>query len=237
MIDLKGLEYKPYQNKEIIKDTAKLLILTEDRVKEIHNEWQEIEKHNKEVKEKRVEMYDSIKKEIADVLQKHNVNICKSVKYSSLRKENIKTYYDWYVKNILTPIKVKVVPHAEIDKPTIYNYKDIVDMYKTLEKQSGYHKQKMEKEHKLLEASLKYIKEYDVDVEGMTDVIEWVDCIAKNKWLYENHKDGDVIYIKCCSECDEWEFESHRCSCGNRRISANVEGDLVEGFWLNVEAY
>ena len=40
-----------------------------------------------------------------------------------------------------------------------------------------------------------------------------------------------------CENCRGYEVGSHRCECGNRRLSITVDGDFVNGFYAYPEAY
>jgi hypothetical protein len=44
--------------------------------------------------------------------------------------------------------------------------------------------------------------------------------------------EGKTIKIQCCSECSSWIGGEHRCSCGNRRMYWDFEGDF-ENWSLN----
>lgn len=60
------------------------------------------------------------------------------------------------------------------------------------------------------------------------------------KERYTQSRMGETIGISCCQECDEYEMGEHRCSCGNRRISATAEGYYSEGeykLYIETEAY
>ena len=60
------------------------------------------------------------------------------------------------------------------------------------------------------------------------------------KERYTQSRMGETIGISCCQECGEYEIGEHRCSCGNRRISATAEGYYSEGeykLYIETEAY
>jgi hypothetical protein len=47
--------------------------------------------------------------------------------------------------------------------------------------------------------------------------------------------EGKTIEIKCCDECSKWTVGEHRCSCGNRRMYLEFDGDF-ESWSLNPQA-
>ena len=67
-------------------------------------------------------------------------------------------------------------------------------------------------------------------------VIEKVREIEALKFENENYPDGTAIKISCCSECSTYFKSENRCSCGNRRIGYSIEGDIVNGFSIEIEA-
>jgi len=69
-------------------------------------------------------------------------------------------------------------------------------------------------------------------------IIRTVNDYAKEKYLEENVPNGTEVYLKHgCDECSTYIMGEHRCSCGNRRISIVVEGNIIEGFDYYPEPY
>jgi len=48
--------------------------------------------------------------------------------------------------------------------------------------------------------------------------------------------EGEVD-IDCCDECSTWVVGEKRCSCGNRRICWEVDGNFIDGFYNYSSAY
>jgi len=44
-------------------------------------------------------------------------------------------------------------------------------------------------------------------------------------------------HIDCCSECSTWVVGEHRCSCGNRRMYWEIDGNFIDGFYNYPQAY
>jgi hypothetical protein len=47
--------------------------------------------------------------------------------------------------------------------------------------------------------------------------------------------EGKTVEIQCCNECSQWTVGEHRCSCGNRRMYWEFDGDF-EHWSLNPQA-
>lgn len=102
---------------------------------------------------------------------------------------------------------------------------------------------KKEEEIKLHQAILKTAEKYMNSNELQTAIA----LNATNEQLtkliherYEASRSGEEIGISCCSECDSYTMGHHRCSCGNRRISAYAEGYFFNGEYnihITTEAY
>jgi hypothetical protein len=67
---------------------------------------------------------------------------------------------------------------------------------------------------------------------------EQLEMLIKER--YAQSQMGENIGISCCQECDDYTMGEHRCSCGNRRISATAEGYYSNGeyqLYIETEAY
>ncbi len=69
-------------------------------------------------------------------------------------------------------------------------------------------------------------KAYEICIDKISELIQDI----------ENYDDGTEMEIKCCDYCSSWEVGSHRCSCGNRRMSLSIDGDFFNGFYAYGEA-
>jgi hypothetical protein len=111
-------------------------------------------------------------------------------------------------------------------------------------------KQRAEKEKAIKEdegqkylAILKTASEYLTPEEIATAKLlgatyEQLDSLLKER--YKKSCEGELIGISCCSECEEYTMGEHRCSCGNRRISAAAESYYFNGTYslhIETEAY
>ena len=55
--------------------------------------------------------------------------------------------------------------------------------------------------------------------------------IARDKWVEENYPDGEEVPFDQCNFCDSWIVGERRCSCGNRRVYLEIEGNAIDGFF------
>jgi len=61
-------------------------------------------------------------------------------------------------------------------------------------------------------------------------LISFANSVEREKFLKEQYPDGTELSIKCCTECNSWTVGEHRCSCGNRRMYLETEGNFLDGF-------
>lgn len=93
-------------------------------------------------------------------------------------------------------------------------------------------------------ASLEYVTRHNiVPAEELTQlsdesIITLAREHAARSWMQEHYPSGAHVDMddNIC-ECASYVIGDRRCDCGNRRISAYAEGDLVSGFYLALEPY
>jgi hypothetical protein len=77
--------------------------------------------------------------------------------------------------------------------------------------------------------------ELNIDIskyDKMEDFYRAVNDMAIEKYIEEYYPDGAEVNIKCCDECSTWIVGEHRCSCGNRRMYLESDGDIVNGLYV-----
>ena len=69
--------------------------------------------------------------------------------------------------------------------------------------------------------------------------LELVNAVTeKEKMEFESKvQEGTEYDCGGCDECGTWYYGSHRCDCGNRRVSFCIDGDLINGFYGYTECY
>lgn len=243
------MAYKTFPKRELISDWFKLLKLSREEVITLYDEWKLIDQENKEASKK---LYEEKSNKIAEITQ---FLISKGVdpnKYKGILKKN--GYQAWYQKNIVEVISNKYpyysssmpVAHSgskEVNGIELYCNQSpttIVELYDKIIWQYNSKIKEKSKGNKLLIKSIEYASLHNIDIEDLdTDTIIYrVSEHAKEKYIEESVPDGTEVYLKNeCYECSTYIMGERRCSCGNRRISIMVEGDIIEGFYHYPEPY
>jgi len=244
--------YKPYPQANLIREWDKLIKLKKEEVIELYEQWKVIKVENDEIHRKQSEEKYQNLNEIVDFLKTKGIDVHKYKTKGFFKDKN--GYQAWFKKNVYDVISNKYpyfstsIPTAHMTKVTVdgielYNNQsptNIVELYDRIVWQYKSKKREIEKVDKLLIASIKYAAEHEIEIEDLShkDIIAMVDEFAKNKYLEENVPEGTEIYLKhACYECSTYIMGEHRCSCGNRRISIEVEGNIIEGYYHYPEAY
>lgn len=96
------------------------------------------------------------------------------------------------------------------------------------------------KENELTLKLLELAQKYHINPQDYATVGKFYDaikCADKEFWVTANYPDGMEMDISVCSECDIWVVGEHRCSCGNRRMMLEVEGNALDGYYAYSYAY
>lgn len=122
---------------------------------------------------------------------------------------------------------VKAKSYGErIDKYEKESLVKIAEIQKAKEKEDSY----LRKVAKALTLAEKYgIKPEDYSDNETLFLL--VNDKAEEDWRKENFPNGKEVDISCCSECSSWTVGEHRCSCGNRRMYLDIDGDFFGGFY------
>jgi hypothetical protein len=244
--------YKPFPNANLIREWDKLLKLSREEVVELYDQWKEIHKQNEEKSKQVYEERTTKLKEVSDFLKSVGIDVYKYKRSGFIPQKS--GYQAWYKKNVVDVISDKYpsyrnsIPTAhiatvEVNGVTLSNNQsptNIVELYDEISRQYKSKIKEMQKVDKLLIESIEYAIKHEIDIEDLSpkEIISIVDEHAKNKYLEENVPDGTEVYLKHeCYECNTYIMGERRCSCGNRRISIIVEGDLLEGYYHYPEAY
>lgn len=244
--------YKPFPQSELIRDWGKLIKLSREEVVKLYDNWQEIDKENKETNKRLYDEKSNKLKEVSEYLRSIGVDVFKYKSGGFFTQKN--GYQSWFEKNVVNKISEKY-PHnrysiptahstsVEVDGVTLSNNQsptNIVELYDKIIHQYNYKIKEINKTDKLLIKSIEYATTHNINIEDLNpkDIIYTVVEAAKDKYLKENVPDGSEVYLKHeCYECSTYIMGEHRCSCGNRRISVVVEGNLIDGFYHYPEAY
>lgn len=244
------MAYKSFPKRELINEWDKLLKMSREEVCSLYEEWKLIDQENKEVSKKSYEEKSNKLEEISKFLISNGVD---PFKYKGILSRR-NGYQAWYQKNVVEVISNKYlyyssgVPVAHSGSKEVNGVElfcnqsptTIVELYDKILGQYNSKIKEKNKNNKLLIKSIEYATLHNIDVEDLTtdQIIYRVSDHAKQEYLEENLPDGTEVYLKHgCDECSTYIMGERRCSCGNRRISIVVEGDIIEGFYYYPEPY
>jgi hypothetical protein len=244
--------YKPFPQANLIREWDKLIKLSKEDVVKLYEEWKVIHAENQATNKRIYEEKNQKLKEVADYLKSVGIDVHKYKKSGFFPQTN--GYQAWYMKNIYDPIANKYpyyssgIPTAHMDTREVDGIKlsnnqsptNIVELHERMTWQYNMKKGEANKVDKLLIKSIEYAAKNNIDIDEMSpkDIIAIAHEVASENYLKENCPDGTEIYLKHgCYECSSYTVGDHRCSCGNRRISIQVEGDLINGFDYYPEPY
>ena len=109
----------------------------------------------------------------------------------------------------------------------------IVDGIKTYIKSNTIKQNKEKKFDKLFKKAIILSTSFGIDATTYEDnekLIQDVSEKAENKYIQENFPEGTELNIDCCDHCDTWIVGEKRCSCENRRMYFEIDGNLLDGF-------
>jgi len=221
----------------------KLIEMDSEEIQKLHNEWVaeslKYEEKNQAAKLNR----EIAKKEVIDLFKKLGVPLYTARNETPAWITNnifgaINRKYQTYSTNIpsiglcegyVHGVKIRV-DRSPMYLMELYLYiKNIID---------NVNKNRKEIDHKFRLYFLK-ATELKIDTANLSnpEIMDKVDDLLKEEFL-SNIKEGDPYDLddNHC-ECELWNFKSHRCSCGNRRIDWCVEGDFINGYFIRTEPY
>jgi hypothetical protein len=244
--------YKAFPQANLIREWDKLLKLSKEEVVALYEQWKDIEKENRETNTKMYNEKNEKINEVAKYLKSTGIDPYK-YKVKGFFKET-SGFQAWFKKNIADEISKKypyyhnTMPYGHPTKVTVNGVElwnnqsptTIVELHEKITWQYNSKIREVQKVDKLLVKSIEYATKNGINIEDFEpkDVISIVSEHAKDQYLKEECPDGTEVYLKhACYECSTYTMGERRCSCGNRRISISVEGDLIDGFYHYPEAY
>lgn len=222
--------YQQYPNSNIIHDHAKLLSMSLEDVKKLYANWLEIRTINDEI-------YKANNKECSAAYEE----IIKLFKFYRIeyhtKNGNIAA---WFENNIYSKLRqhFKVTTFSKPSFPAVSGENDLVKAYTKLKAEADQQSANQEKSNKLLRKSIEYAIKQSINVDGLSDkeLINLVNEHASENWMHENYpEDTEIGFSYAICECETGFIGQRRCSCGNRRISAYPEGNILDGFYLEIE--
>lgn len=92
---------------------------------------------------------------------------------------------------------------------------------------------KSDKELRKLALAVELAKKYQITYSTNEELIDLIEEKERENFRNKNYPDGTEIDQSCCQECSSWTVGEHRCSCGNRRMYLEIEGNFVDGYYGN----
>ena len=242
-----------YKNKDLLSDWEKLSKLSREKVVAIEKEWNEVYKQNKEFAAENSKMKEEIIAGIIDKMKESGIEVYKYKKTKYKTEKN--GYVAWFNTNVVKSIEntyktlVPSVPKFTYVKKPVNgvsvtlpsNVLYLLEGYDEIVKQlSAVNGSKKKETNPTLLAALAYAKENEVDIEGLSDVkiIYKINEVAGEKYLEKECPKGTEVSLDGeCDYCEEYVVGDARCSCGNRRISIEVDGDFMTGFFWYPTGY
>lgn len=209
----------------------KLASVTEDQLIEIEKEIADVIPHNQELITKNKEQVDLA---VTVLSQLTNEKIKKYLKKESTFYYIPKPHYsNWYNTDFLTR-KDQARKMVEFAKKAVSNYE---------ESKSKQSKQEKEQEQLLTDA-IKYLLDNGKSIGTdftVNNAIECADELAYTLEVEKQRSQGGYINFSgddYCEDCQGWDMSSHRCSCGNRRVSFTTGyGHSFKQPWICAEAH
>lgn len=244
--------YLSYPRRSLLEEWDELLKCSKKEIQELSQEWEAIFLKNKEISEGIKKEREKEEEELNKAMMKAGIEI---YEYKRTSPKKVIGYKKWYKTNVIEvlhqrfPISPPGVPLARTLRKTVDGIElhnpdygiSIVQLHQNLLSILKTEEQKEKKNLDLLRASIEYATKNKIDISWLStnaQVIEHVNEVAKNDYLKKELPDGTEVYLKHgCYECSTYYMGERRCSCGNRRISIEVEGDLLEGFHYYPEPY
>lgn len=246
------LKLKKFEHAELIRDWELLLKLSREEIIDIEASWEEVMVFNKDVFNSLIEERNTKISEICAHFKNLGIEVYKYKKKGFFSEKA--GYLKWFDTNVIKEI-MKKYPSTLPEKPRVdtrvqeiegiklsnnsYNI-SLLKLYDTLQFQYKNGKSKKQSENKLLIESVKYATKHNIDIENVSDseIIAIVREHAVNAYEKETFTDGEELYLKHgCDNCSAYIAGEHRCSCGNRRVYIEVEGDILSGFYYFLECY
>lgn len=241
-------QFKPFPNLDFLNNFQKIYDSPREEIIKIEEEWKKIAQENRDINMENQRAYENVKKEIDVFLTSKGMKL---YEYTIRSGSKMLPWYKTLLSKLPSPPSnfqfVNVPTVVPSSKPVKINGFEIsINRYISLSEAHEYIHTRIEREYKanerrnlLIAESYKFINENKIPFSGTPDnAIGIANKIAGEKWMKEEHPEGSLLNISdnIC-ECEVYLIGEKKCSCGNRRISVNIEGDIVHGFYLNTEAF
>lgn len=239
--------FKTYHQREMASDLQKLYESPREKVEELQKEWIQIREENKAIHSENWKAYENLQKEIETFLTEKKMKLYeytprglkKPTHWFKLMHSNIPRPPSLYSNEMpMVESRNKSAKINGVEVP-ISSGLTILEAYDKIHKHMKREHRANHKRNLLIAAAYKFINENKIAFDGTPgQAIGLANEAAGNKWMQENYPNGTVVGIddNYC-ECETYTIGEHWCSCGNRRISALPEGNIVDGYYLATEPH
>lgn len=243
---MKYNKYKQFENVNILKDFKALLSMTDEQIQSLSDKWEQTQKENEQIFKDNLSIRDAFLKEVIALFEKAGIKMVNrglKIEYSPLYKKIIKDI----PHAPLIPISPFYHHNSSISVDidglkfefSTMNIRSLKEYHKNFIYRYNQCKKAYDLSKSILVASIEYCVKNNLDITGKSEkeIVEFTDENARNDFISKKYPEGTIISIddNIC-DCETWTVGDHRCSCGNRRISLNIEGNIL-GYYAVPEAY
>lgn len=244
--------YQQYKNYELcnVSNWPKLLEMKREEVIVLHDSWKATEKLNKEIYEENKAARANIIQQIEKILIDNGIEFKLKTPFGSKSKKKFQPFYEKFIEHIsgLNSYIPYNFPYAHMSETKIqgievYNGQSptpILELYDNLTRQveRGLKRERVNENHFIECVKQANLNNIDILNLAKEEIIDKVETFLKDKYMKDNYPDGKLVEIddNHC-ECQSYNIGDRRCNCGNRRISAYIEGNCLNGYYLTTEPY
>lgn len=244
--------YQQYKDYELcnVSNWHNLLKMKREEVVALHDSWKATEKLNKQIYEENKATRANIIQQIEKILTDNGIEFKLKTPFGSKSKKKFQPFYEKFIEHIsgLNSYIPYNFPYAHMGETKIqgigvYNGQSptpILELYDNLTRdvEQALKRERVNENHFIECVKQANLNNIDILNLNKEEIVQKVEDFLKDRWMKTAYPDGKTIDIddNYC-ECETYTIGDRRCSCGNRRINAYVEGNCLGGYYLAVEPY
>lgn len=211
-----------------------ILKCSDTDIENLEKEWNITEQENKTVAEANRIVNEQIKQEIIDLFKKIGLltykksstgKIIGEYKEFKAALEALNESYPKYERNHKPQPRSITINKKEYRSNRSNSLVQLVHEIRDVIKQETAQKHK---ETAIFAKAASLATGYGIALDD-PDLLDKVRESDKEKWVTEHYPEGTVLDHSSCDNCSSWTVGEHRCSCGNRRMYLEIDGDI--GSW------
>lgn len=244
--------YQQYKDAELcnISNWHKLIKLKREEVVALHDAWKATEKLNKEIYEENKTIRANIAQSVEKILTENGIEYKVKFYFGSRSKKKFQPFYEKFIEHIsgLNSYIPHYFPYAHMGEAEIQGVKvsnccsptPVLGLYDGLTRQveQTLKRERVNENHFIECVKQAALNNLDIQNLNKEEIVGKVEEFLKDKFMREEYPDGTQVEIddNHC-ECESYNIGDRRCECGNRRISAYIEGNCLNGYYLTTEPY